>query len=236
MRGVRKICNAAKHRILLTATPSGCHIPRRAWHHRSTASEPRVAQARTRTALAPLVTNEASGPLEGEHIETTHWEDARHWMSIYVDLIEFKRGILDRVRRDITKLPLVARTAAEADVKIIESQMDGYQKRLDLWYRRIWDLHGLWLDPEGRLIRYQGQEAKLTVREFQLLQFLLDHPHRYFTITQILAQAWAEPALFPEEVRNYVRRARTILASLEIPCDLVNRPGRGYSLEFRKDK
>jgi DNA-binding response OmpR family regulator len=157
-------------------------------------------------------------------------------MSIYVDLIEFKRGILDRVGRDITKLPPIARKAAEADVKIIERQMDGYQNRLDLWYRRIWDLGGLWLDPEGRLIRYQGREATLTVREFQLLQFLLDHPHRYFTVTQILGHAWAEPALFPEEVRNYVQRVRKILASLEIPCDLVNRTGRGYSLEFRDDK
>ena len=39
--------------------------------------------------------------------------------------------------------------------------------------------------------------------------------------------------LFPEEVRNYVSRVRKILARLEIPCDLVNRPGRGYSLTFR---
>ena len=182
------------------------------------------------------MTDEASPPLEGEHIETTHWEDARHWMSIYVDLIEFKRGILDRVRRDLTKLAPAARHAAEADVKIIEGQMAGYQKRLDLWYSRIWDLKGLWLDPEGRLIRYQGQESTLTAREFQLLQFLLAHPHRYFTVPQILAQAWAEPALFPEELRNYVRRVRKILASLEIPADLVNRPGRGYSLEFREGK
>lgn len=182
------------------------------------------------------MTDEASPPLEGEHIGTTHWEDARHWMSIYVDLIEFKRGILDRVRRDLTKLASPARQAAEADVKIIEGQMAGYQKRLDLWYSRIWDLKGLWLDPEGRLIRYQGREATLTAREFQLLQFLLAHPHRYFTVTQILAQAWAEPALFPEELRNYVRRVRKILASLEIPADLVNRPGRGYSLEFREGK
>ena len=181
------------------------------------------------------MTDEASRPLEGEHIETTHWEDARHWMSIYADLIEFKRGILDRVRRDITRLPPVAQRAAEADVKIIETQMDGYHKRLDLWYLRVWDLHGLRLDPEGRLIRYQRREARLTVREFQLLQFLLDHPHRYFTVTQILGQAWAEPALFPEEVRNYVLRLRKILVSLEIPCDLVNRPRRGYSLEFRDD-
>jgi hypothetical protein len=48
-------------------------------------------------------------------------------------------------------------------------------------------------------------------------------------------RAWSEPALFPEEVRNYVRRVRKILAELEIPCDLVNRPHKGYPLEFRPD-
>jgi hypothetical protein len=37
-------------------------------------------------------------------------------------------------------------------------------------------------------------------------------------------------------VRNYVRRIRKILADLEIPCELVNRPSRGYSLVFRPDR
>ena len=180
--------------------------------------------------------DDVSPPLEGEHIETTHWEDARHWMSIYADLLEFKRGILDRVRRDVTKLQPVARRAAEADVKIIESQMEGYQTRIELWYQRVWDLHGLVLDAKGRMIRYKGKEATLTVREFQLLQFLLDHPHRYFSVTQILGDAWAEPGLFPEEVRNYVRRIREHLGALEIPCEVVNRPGHGYALEIRVDK
>jgi DNA-binding response OmpR family regulator len=156
-------------------------------------------------------------------------------MSIYVDLLDFKRGILDRVKRDLSRLAPVAQRAAEADLKIIESQMDGYQKRLDIWSRRVWDLHGLSLDPAGRIIRYKDGEATLTAREFQLLQFLLDHPRRYFTVNQILSQAWAEPALSPEEVRNYVRRVRKVLVALAIPCDLVNRPGRGYSLEFRVD-
>ena len=83
------------------------------------------------------------------------------------------------------------------------------------------------------MLRYQGKEVALTKREFQLLEFLLDHPHRFLTPSQILGQAWADHALFPEEVRNYVRRLRKILAELEIPADLVNKPRRGYSLVFR---
>jgi len=153
-------------------------------------------------------------------------------MSIYADLLEFKRGLLERVRRDIVTLRPDAQKAAEVDLRIIDDQMQGYQKRLDLWYKRIWDLQGLWLDPTGRKIRHKGNDVTLTKREFQLLQFLLSHPHRYFTTTQILGQAWADPALFPEEVRNYIRRLRKILSDLEIPVDIVNKPGRGYSLVF----
>jgi hypothetical protein len=185
---------------------------------------------------APQLTDDASTPLEGEHIETTDWEDARHWMSIYGDLLEFKRGILDRITIDLAKLPPAARNAAERDFQLIADQMEGYQKRLDLWHRRLQELNGLRLDPKGRMIRYQGREATLTVREFQLVQFLLDHPYRFFTVAEILGQAWAEPNLFPEEVRNYVRRVRKVIAALKIPCDVVNRPGRGYSLEFRGDR
>ena len=55
-------------------------------------------------------------------------------------------------------------------------------------------------------------------------------------MNQILGQAWGEPSLFPEEVRNYVRRVRKLLTELDIPCDLVNRPGLGYSFVFRADK
>jgi DNA-binding response OmpR family regulator len=177
--------------------------------------------------------DQESRALEGEDIKTTHWEDAHHWMSTYADLIEFKRKILDRVTRDIAKLDRVAQNAVLADVSLIENQMAGYEKRLELWSRRVRDLHGLWLETATRTIRYKDREATLTTREFQLLHFLLDHPGRYFTVNQILTEAWAEAALFPEEVRNYVQRLRRVLEALEAPCFLVNRPSRGYCLEFR---
>jgi hypothetical protein len=82
----------------------------------------------------------AHGPLEGEDIETEHWEDARHWMSIYDDLIRFKLGLLERVTRELPKLHPVAQKAAKVDVTFIENQMAGYYDRLDLWYQRVWKL------------------------------------------------------------------------------------------------
>jgi len=85
--------------------------------------------------MEPRATAKPSRALEGEDLKTSHWEDARHWMSIYDDLLEFKRGILDRVKRDLEGLQPLARKAAAEDVQIIEDQMQGYQARLDLWYR-----------------------------------------------------------------------------------------------------
>jgi hypothetical protein len=81
--------------------------------------------------------DKASRPLKREDIGTSHWEDARQWMSIYADLLEFRRGILDRVRRDLSKLEPVVQRAAEADLTIIETQMEAYQTRLERWSRRV---------------------------------------------------------------------------------------------------
>ena len=97
-----------------------------------------------------------AAPLDGEDIATVRWEDARHWISIYDDLLRFKRGVLARIERDLTTLTPIARRAASVDVRILETQMDGYLARLDLWYHRVWELRGLWLDPDGHIIRHQG--------------------------------------------------------------------------------
>ena len=171
--------------------------------------------------------------LEGENLKTTRWEDARHWIGIYADLLDFKVGLIERVKLDMAKLPPVGQKAVAGDVRMIEGQMEGYRSRLELWYRRLWDLHGLWLDPEARVVRHQGKEAEITQREFQLLQYLVDHPHQFRTTSQIVSGAWSDRALSPEEVRNYVRRLRKVLRELDVPADVVNRPSRGYSLVLR---
>ena len=98
-------------------------------------------------------------------------------MSIYDDLALFKLGLVDRVKRELPKLHPVAQTAAHVDVTFIETQMAGYYERLALWYPRVWKLQGLWLDPDGPVLRPKGKEAVLTNREFELLQFLLHIQH-----------------------------------------------------------
>ena len=90
----------------------------------------------------------------------------------------------------------------------IETQMAGYHQAARPVVCPHLGAPGVVAGSRRQNAPHQGREGALTEREFQLLQFLLDHPERYFTSAQILSQAWADPALLPEEVRNHVRRLR----------------------------
>jgi len=51
----------------------------------------------------------------------------------------------------------------------------------------------------------KGKEAVLTPREFELLQFLLDHPHRFYTaFTDQQVSPGRIPRCFRRRLRNYV--------------------------------
>ena len=181
----------------------------------------------------PWVERRPPVPLPGEALETAHWEDAQHWLRVYGDLLAFNRTILDQIRAGLPALHVVAQAAAAEDLEIIRIEMEAYQARLDLWYQRVWDLQGLWLDSDTRVIRHHGVEATLTRREYQLLRFLIDRPHRFFNTYQLALGAWADGTLSPATVRASISRVRQVLASLDVPADIVNRPRRGYTLVFR---
>ncbi len=49
---------------------------------------------------------------------------------------------------------------------------------------------GLTLDPAARTVRIEGEAVHLTAREFDLLHFLLGHPNRVFSRSELLRQVW----------------------------------------------
>ncbi|MBA2298593.1 MAG: response regulator transcription factor [Actinobacteria bacterium] len=68
---------------------------------------------------------------------------------------------------------------------------------------------GLELDAETRDVRKEGEELKLTAKEFDLLWFLASNPRKVFSRDQLMSRVWGyEAALDTGTVTVHVRRLR----------------------------
>jgi DNA-binding response OmpR family regulator len=171
--------------------------------------------------------------LEGENPTTAFKQDARHWIGVYGQMISFKDELLGRIRAQVDTLPPQGRRdVMENDVSILEIQLSRYQRRIEFWYARQWELEGLSIDASRRTIAYRERSIHLTNREYQLFTRLADRSPDYTSAAQLLAEAWHDSRLPEETVRTYIVRLRRKLAELGAPAQIANRSRRGYSLVF----
>ena len=171
--------------------------------------------------------------LEGEDPQTIYPHDARHWIAVYREMIDFKVQLLARVEGQLRRLPKAARAdVADNDIGLIQNQLDRYQRRLEFWYTRQWELEGLQVDPESRVITYRERSVRLTKRELQLLTMLVGHSPQFMTPPQLLVQAWHDSRLPEETLRTYIVRLRAKIAQLGMGAEIINRPRRGYAIVF----
>jgi DNA-binding response OmpR family regulator len=94
-------------------------------------------------------------------------------------------------------------------------------------------LGALRLDPAARAVTMNGQAINLTVREFDLLQFLMRNPGQVFTREQLLDQVWGFTfASDMSTVTVHIRRLREKIESDPAnPQWLQTVWGVGYKLE-----
>ena len=171
--------------------------------------------------------------LEGENPTTMFKQDARHWIAVYRQMISFKDGLLGRIQAHVNMLPPAGRRdVMENDVGVLVVQLSRYQRRLEFWYSRQWELEGLSIEESTRTIAYREQSIHLTRREYQLFVRLADRSPDYTSAAQLLAEAWHDSRLPEETVRTYIVRLRRKLAELGAPAQIANRSRRGYSLVF----
>jgi len=171
--------------------------------------------------------------LEGEDPQTVYPRDARHWIAVYQEMIEFKTQLLARVEAQLRRLPKAARSDVEDnDIGLIQNQLDRYRRRLEFWYSRQWALEGIHVDLESRVITYRDRAVRLTKRELELLTMLVSRSPQHIAPRQLLVQAWHDSRLPEETLRTYIVRLRGKLAELGVGAEIVNRPRRGYALVF----
>lgn len=171
--------------------------------------------------------------LEGENPTTMFKQDARHWIAVYRQMISFKDGLLGRIQAHVNMLPPAGRRdVIENDVGILILQLSRYQRRLEFWYSRQWELEGLSIEESTRTIAYREQSIHLTRREYQLFVRLADQSPGYTSAARLLTEAWHDSGLPEETIRTYIVRLRRKLIELGAPVQIVNRARRGYSLVF----
>jgi DNA-binding winged helix-turn-helix (wHTH) protein len=171
--------------------------------------------------------------LEGEDPATIFKQDARHWIAVYRQMIAFKHDLLGRMRANVRSLPPSGRQdVMENDVAVIEHQLRRYERRIEFWFGRQWELEGLSVDELARSIAYRDRSIYLTRREYQLFNQLAARSPAHTTAAQLLAEAWHDSRLPEETVRTYIVRLRRKLAELGAPAQIANRPRHGYSLVF----
>jgi two-component system response regulator ResD len=113
-------------------------------------------------------------------------------------LVGLKSGADDYVVKPFSPGELVARVDAVLR-RVLPSGGDAQPLRFD----------GLEIDARARRVTVGGEETPLSVREFDLLEFLASHPGQVFSREQLMDRVW-EPAFQgdPGTVTVHVRRLR----------------------------
>jgi DNA-binding response OmpR family regulator len=94
---------------------------------------------------------------------------------------------------------------------------------------------GLIVDLAARRALLVGQELALTVREFELLAFLIQHPGRAFTRSELLEQVWGWTFGDHSTVTVHVRRLREkVEGDPTVPRRIATVWGVGYRYDRKE--
>jgi two-component system phosphate regulon response regulator PhoB len=95
----------------------------------------------------------------------------------------------------------------------------------------------LTIDPARHEVRVGDRPVKMGLAEFKLLRFLVGHPDRVFSRSQLLDSVWGDHVFIEERtVDVHVLRLRKALAAADAQHLLQTVRGLGYRLSSRTDQ
>jgi len=95
---------------------------------------------------------------------------------------------------------------------------------------------GLWIDFDTYEVRVRDRRVELSLREFELIRFLVTHPNRVYNRGQLLDLVWgSETHVEPRTVDVHIRRLRKhVEADDSSPSRIVTVRGVGYMFDDRE--
>jgi two-component system, OmpR family, phosphate regulon response regulator PhoB len=98
------------------------------------------------------------------------------------------------------------------------------------------DMGGLRIDPATHRVTAGGQQVNLGPTEFRLLHFLVTHPERVHTRSQLLDQVWGDHVFVEERtVDVHIRRLRGALEPSGLDSMIQTVRGSGYRLSVQSE-
>jgi len=175
------------------------------------------------------------------------------WMLPGTPGLDFARQLrADRRTREIPIMMLTARAQEGDKVAGLEGGADDYVTkpfsprellaRIQAVIRRrapqladeVVEIDGLALDPVAHRVKVHGHNLELPPAEFRLLRFLMTHPERVYTRTQLLDEIWGDHVFIEERtVDVHIRRLREALETTG--HDRLVETVRGSGYRFRRD-
>jgi two-component system phosphate regulon response regulator PhoB len=200
----------------------------RAGHHVLRAADGEAALALVREALPDLILLD--------------------WMLPGISGIELARRLRAEARsRDVPIIMLTARAEERDKVAGLETGADDYitkpfspreltarikavlRRRVPQATDEPVEIAGLTLDPTTHRVIADGESITLGPTEFRLLHFLMTHPERVHTRTQLLDQVWGDHVFVEERtVDVHIRRLRSALESSRFDRLIQTVRGTGY--------
>ena len=93
------------------------------------------------------------------------------------------------------------------------------------------EIAGLRLDPAAHCVTGNGQALSFGPTEFRLLHYLMTHPNRVYSRTQLLDEVWGDHVFIEERtVDVHVKRLRESLSSVNCQHMIETVRGAGYRL------
>ena len=118
------------------------------------------------------------------------------------------------------------------DLQELLARIRALRRRSPLWVGDILAVKGLSLNLDTMILTWGNDSLKLKSRDFQLLEYMMRHPHQVLTHNQIEQALW-EWGEEPESnaVVARVKRLRKTLTAIEVDSWIKTVYGMGYRLE-----